>query len=313
MSSRLFECVPNYSEGRRQDVIDRILAPFRHRAGLHVLDHRADPDHNRLVVTLVGEANPLQEALLESARAAIAGIDLRMHRGEHPRIGAVDVIPFVPLRGVSMEDAVSLARSFAARYAQETGVPVYLYEEAALRPERRALEGIRRGQFEALVTEVSLPERAPDFGPGRLHPSAGATVIGARQFLIAFNINLQSTDLGLARRIARRIRASSGGLPCVKAVGVELSERGMVQVSVNLTDYRVTPPHAVLDLVRSEAAKADVSVKETELYGMVPAAALLQEAARSLQAEGFQESQVLDLQLLDLEDTDSRDGTAQCP
>jgi glutamate formiminotransferase / 5-formyltetrahydrofolate cyclo-ligase len=313
MSSRLFECVPNYSEGRRQEVIERILAPFTSRRGLALLDHRADRDHNRLVVTLVGEEGPLQEALLESARAAIACIDLRVHRGAHPRIGAVDVIPFVPLRGVGMEDAVSLARSFAATYARETRVPVYLYEEAALRPGRRALEDIRRGQFETLVREVSLPERAPDFGPQELHPSAGATVIGARQFLIAFNINLRSGDMALARRIARRIRASSGGLPCVKAVGVALSERGMVQVSVNLTDYRVTPPDAVLELVRCEAAASGVSVAETELYGVVPAAALIQQAARSLQVAGFQESQVLDLRLLDLQAADSQGRGAQCP
>jgi len=302
MSRALFECVPNYSEGRRAEVIRRILSPFRSRPGLHLLDHRADPDHNRLVVTLAGEAGPLQDALLESASAAIECIDLRVQTGEHPRIGAVDVIPFVPLRGAGMEDAVSLARSFAARYARETRVPVYLYEEAALRPERRNLENVRRGQFEALLTEASFPGRAPDFGPGALHPSAGATAIGARQFLIAFNINLESTDLALARRIARKIRASSGGLPCVKAVGVELRERGLVQVSVNLTDYKITPASTVLDAVRAEAGQAGVSVLETELYGMVPAAALLQEAARGLKAAGFHQSQVLDLRLLDLSD-----------
>jgi glutamate formiminotransferase len=309
MSRALFECVPNYSEGRRREVIDQILSPFRSRTGLYLLDQRADPDHNRLVVTLAGEPEPLQEALLASARAAIALIDLRVHTGEHPRIGAVDVIPFVPLRGAGMEDAVSLARGFAALYARETSVPVYLYEEAALRPDRRNLEDVRRGQFEALLKEASLPERAPDIGPRALHPSAGATAIGARQFLIAFNVNLQSQDIALARRIARKIRTSGGGLPRVKAVGVALKERGLVQVSVNLTDYRVTPPSAVLDLVRAEAAQAGVGVLETELYGMVPAAALLQEAARRLQVAGFDEGQVLDLRLLDLS-TDP--GEPQC-
>lgn len=308
MSRRLYECVPNYSEGRRKEVIDRIVAPFRSRPGVHLLDHRADADHNRLVVTLVGQAVPLQEALLESARAAISAIDLRVHQGAHPRIGAVDVIPFVPLRGVAMADAVSLARSFAERYACETCVPVYLYEEAALRPERRNLEAVRKGQFETLRREVSLPERAPDFGGPGLHPSAGATAIGARQFLIAFNINLDSADAGLARSIARTIRASSGGLPCVKAVGVALADRGLVQVSVNVTDYRVTSLHQVLQMVRAEAARAGARVVETEIYGLVPASALIQEAARDLQVAGFDEAQVLDLCLADLPD---RNG--ECP
>jgi len=300
MSRGLFECVPNYSEGRRPRVIQRIIAPFQARAGVHLLDHRADVDHNRLVVTLVGEAEPLQEALLESAIAAIAAIDLRVHTGAHPRIGALDVIPFVPLRGVGMGDAVSLARSFAERYARETCVPVYLYEEAALRPERKNLEAVRKGQFEGLQVQISLPERVPDFGEPKLHPSAGATAIGARQFLVAFNINLDSRDAGLARRVARAIRTSNGGLPCVKAVGVDLAARGLVQVSVNLTDYRVTSLRTVLELVRAEAGRAGVRVVETEIYGLVPAAALLEEAVTGLQVAGFDEAQVLDLRLLDM-------------
>lgn len=306
--TRLFECVPNYSEGRRQEVVQAIVSAFRGRRGVHLLDHRADGDHNRLVVSIVGEAEPLQEALLDSARAAIARIDLRSHSGAHPRIGAVDVIPFVPLRGAGMEDAVRLARGFAARYAEQTGVPVYLYEEAALRAERRNLEAVRKGQFEALQREIALPERMPDVGGPSLHPSAGATAIGARQFLVAFNINLASRDLELARSIARTVRASGGGFPCVKAMGISLHERGMVQVSVNLTDYRVTSPHDVLERVRAEAARSGVSVVETEIYGLVPAAALLPEAARALQVAGFEESQVLDLRLLDV-----MGGDAECP
>ena len=197
MGLQLFECVPNYSEGRRP----RSLTALSHRSSrapvVHLLDIRADPDHNRLVVSLVGEAGPLQDALLESARAAIDAIDLRTHQGAHPRIGAVDVIPFIPLRGAAMADAVVLARGFAARYAGETRVPVYLYEEAALCPERRNLETVRKGQFEALQKEISLPARRPDYGEAALHPSAGATAIGAREFLIAFNINLDSRDAGL--------------------------------------------------------------------------------------------------------------------
>ncbi len=297
---QLVECVPNYSEGRRNQVIEAIVAPFRGREGVHLLDWRADRDHNRLVVSLVGEPAPLQDALMESARAALSSIDLRGHTGAHPRIGAVDVVPFVPLRGITMEECVALARGFAARFARETGVPVYLYESAALRPERRNLEVVRKGQFEALVKEIVSPDRAPDVGAPRLHPSAGATAVGARPFLVAFNINLHSTDMAVARAIAKTIRASGGGLSHVKAVGVDLKERGMVQVSINVTDYTVNPLHVVLDLVRREASQRGVSVAETEIFGLVPADALLAAASHALQLAGFQNSQVLDLRLLDL-------------
>jgi glutamate formiminotransferase len=300
VSRTLLECVPNYSEGRRAEVIDSIVAPFRGRRGLHLLDHRADPDHNRLVVSVVGEPAPLQDALLESARIAIGAIDLRTHSGAHPRIGAVDVIPFVPLRNVTMEDCVALARGFAERYARETGVPVYLYENAALRPERRKLEDVRKGQFEALLREISRPERTPDFGGPVIHPSAGATAIGARPFLVAFNINLRSDDIAAAREIARTIRASGGGLSHVKAVGIALGSRGMVQVSINVTDYRVNPLHEVHRLVRAEAARRGIEVAESEIYGLVPAEALIATAAHSLGLAGFDSSQVLELRLLDL-------------
>ncbi len=212
----------------------------------------------------------------------------------------MDVIPFVPLRGISMEECVAMARSFAARYARETGVPVYLYEEAAQRPERRNLEAVRKGQFEALVKEIGNPDRAPDAGEARVHPSAGATVIGARQFLVAFNINLRSGDIAAARTIARTIRASGGGLSHVKAVGIELKHKGMVQVSINITDFRINPLHEVLELVRKEAAAGGIEVAETEIYGLVPAEALVAAAARSLLLTGFELAQVLDLRLLDL-------------
>lgn len=300
MPRELYECVPNYSEGRRPEVIDAIVAPFRARTGVHLLDARADADHNRLVVSLVGEPGPLQDALLESARAAIAAIDLRTHTGAHPRIGAVDVVPFVPLRGATMEDCVSLARAFGRRFSTETGVPVYFYEDAAVRQERRGLEVVRRGQFEALREEMDRPERLPDAGEPRLHPTAGATAVGARPFLVAFNINLDSRDLGIARDIARRIRASGGGMPYVKAVGVDLAARGLVQVSINITDAEKAPLLAVLERVRDEAALRGVRVVDTEIYGMVPAAALLPCAAGPLQLAGFDAAQVLELRLLDL-------------
>ena len=301
MTRPLVECVPNYSEGRRPRVIEEIVAPFRDRRGMHLLDHRADPDHNRLVVTLVGEPAPLQEALLESARAAVARIDLRSHRGAHPRIGAVDVIPFIPIRHVTMEECVTLARGFAERYAAELQVPVYLYESAARRPDRRSLERVRKGQFEALVAEgLSSESRAPDAGPPVLHPSAGATAIGARPFLVAFNVNLKSRDLGAARAIARTIRASSRGMPDVKAVGVALEKQGMVQVSINLTNYRVTSVHRAFAAVREEAARRGIEVCGSEIYGMVPAEALIDAARDALMLTDFDLGQVLDLRLLDL-------------
>lgn len=300
MPRRLYECVPNYSEGRRPDVIEAIVAPFRGRPGVHLLDHRADPDHNRLVVSLVGEPEALKESLLASARAAIAAIDLRTHTGAHPRIGAVDVVPFVPVMGSTMAECVSLARDFGLWFNKETGVPVYFYEDAALRPERRRLEVVRKGQFEALRTEIADPDRRPDVGLPAVHPSAGAAAIGARPFLIAFNVNLDSREMTVAREIARAIRESSGGMPCVKAVAVDLAARGLVQVSINITDMEKAPVHAVLERVREEAGRRGIAVVETEIYGMVPAAALLGSAARSLQLAGFDPSQVLELRLLDL-------------
>ncbi len=302
MKPALVECVPNFSEGRRPDVLERILAPFRAKSGIHLLDHRADPDHNRMVVTLVGEPGPLQEALLESARVAVECIDLRVHRGAHPRVGAVDVIPFVPVRRISLEECAEIARTFAERFAAELQVPVYLYEAAARRPERRRLEQVRKGQFEALVAEgLESEERRPDVGPCRLHPSAGATVIGARPFLVAFNVNLRSLDLDAARAIARKIRASSGGLPCVKAVGISLEARGMVQVSINLTDTRVTPLHQVFEAVQAEAAGRGIEIEGSELYGMAPAEVLVDAARHALKLTDFDLDQVLDLRLLDLE------------
>jgi glutamate formiminotransferase / 5-formyltetrahydrofolate cyclo-ligase len=295
----LVECVPNFSEGRRPGVIEAIVAPLRDRPGVRLLDHRADPDHNRLVVSLVGEPGPVCDALLESCRAAIAAIDLRTQRGAHPRIGAVDVVPFVPLRGISMGDCVEIAREFGRRYNRETGVPVYFYEEAATRPERRRLEDVRRGQFEALREEIGRPDRTPDVGASAVHPSAGATVVGARRFLVAFNVNLATRDLSVAKAVAKAVRASSGGMAHVKAVAVDLADLGMVQVSMNLTDHEATPIHLAFDRVRAEARSRGVEVAETEIYGMVPAAAMLDAATHYLHAAGFTHDQVLELRLLD--------------
>jgi len=232
MTHQLIECVPNFSEGRRDEVIEAIVEPFRKRKGCALFDYRADKDHNRLVVSLGGEPDSVQEAILEAAKVAISTIDLAQHSGSHPRIGAVDVIPFVPLQNITMEECVDLAHRFGQRYYKETGVPVYFYEEAALRPERKRLEVIRKGQYEALKREIVNPERHPDVGEPTLHPSAGATVIGARKFLIAFNVNLGTDDVNVAREIAKVVRSSSGGLRHVKCIGLPLKERGLVQVSI---------------------------------------------------------------------------------
>jgi glutamate formiminotransferase len=299
MAAQLIECVPNFSEGRRPEVIAAIVAPFQAAPGCHLLDHRADEDHNRLVVSLVGQPGPLQEALLAAAKVAVAHIDMATHRGAHPRIGAIDVIPFTPLRNIDMPACVALAHAFGRRFHEETGIPVYFYEEAALRPERKKLEVIRKGQYEALRDEVKTPQRRPDVGGPELHPSAGATVIGARKFLVAFNVNLRTTDIQVAKRIAAAVRASSGGFCHVKGIGLALADRGLVQVSLNLVDHDKNPLYRVLETVRMEARRWGVAVAETEVYGMLPAAALIDSAAYYLQIAGFDPAQVLELQLLE--------------
>jgi glutamate formiminotransferase / 5-formyltetrahydrofolate cyclo-ligase len=299
MTSQLIECVPNFSEGRRSEAIEEIVEPFRRRKGCMLLDYRVDKDHNRLVVSLAGQPAPIQEALLASARVAIKRIDLNRHQGAHPRIGAIDVIPFIPLKNITMGECVRLAHEFGHRFHAETGVPVYFYEEAANRRDRKRLEVIRKGQYEALRTEVADPERHPDVGEPRLHPTAGATVIGARKFLIAFNVNLATSDLHVATRIAKAVRSSSGGLCHVKGIGLALEERGMVQVSLNVVDYEKNALYRVVELVRMEAKRWGVAIAETEVYGMIPAAALLESAAYYLQMAGFDPGQVVELALLD--------------
>jgi glutamate formiminotransferase len=299
VKKHLLECVPNFSEGRRSDVIEAIVAPFRGRKGCFLLDHRADPDHNRLVVSLVGQAEPIQEALLEASLAAVERIDLNVHQGAHPRIGAIDVIPFIPLRNIGMEECVRLAREFGERFQRTTGVPVYFYDKAAINPNRTALEVIRKGQYETLRLEVTQPERRPDVGEPRLHPTAGAAVIGARKFLIAFNVNLATTNLEVAKQIAKAIRSSSGGLSSVKGIGIALEGRGMVQVSLNVVDYEKNPLYRIVEFIRMEARRWGVEIAETEVYGMVPAAALLDSYSFYTQASGLDSGQVIELAILD--------------
>jgi glutamate formiminotransferase / 5-formyltetrahydrofolate cyclo-ligase len=299
MAKCLIECVPNFSEGRRTDVIEAIVAPFRRQKGCYLLDHRADPDHNRLVVSVVGQAEPIQEALLAASLVAVEKIDLNTHWGAHPRIGAIDVIPFVPLRNISMAECVQVAHAFGQRFQQTTGVPVYFYEEAALRPQRTALEVIRKGQYESLRLGVTQPERHPDIGEPRLHPTAGATIIGARKFLIAFNVNLATSNIEVARQIAKAIRSSSGGLGSVKGIGLALEERGMVQVSMNVVDYEKNALYRIVEFIRMEARRWGVAIAETEVYGMVPAAALLDSISYYMQTTQFDPGQVIELAILE--------------
>jgi glutamate formiminotransferase len=292
----VIECIPNISEGRRQDVLEACAAAVR-GAGVHLLDVKPDAAHNRAVYTFAGDAAAVKAAVLALYDAALPVIDLRQHTGEHPRIGAVDVVPFVPIEGVTMADCVALAQETGEEIARRHGVPVFLYEEAARSPARRNLEDIRRGEFEGLGARLRQPEWAPDFGPAEPHPSAGASVVGARMALIAYNINLATDRLDVAKKIAAAIRQSSGGLRYVKALGVELADRGIVQVSMNLTNFEKTPMFRVFELVKREAARYGVTVLESEIIGLVPSAALVASAAWYLQLERFGEDQVLESKL----------------
>ncbi|MDO8681778.1 MAG: glutamate formimidoyltransferase [Acidobacteriota bacterium] len=291
------ECVPNVSEGRRADVINGLADSLRSVPGLRVLGVQSDGAHNRSVFTLAGDAAALAAGVPKLFEGALAAIDLRTHTGEHPRIGAIDVVPFIPIEGVTMAECVALAKAVAADVAARFAVPMFLYEEASANPARQNLEDIRRGEFEGLAAKMAQPAWAPDYGPASPHPSAGATAIGARMPLIAYNINLATNRLDVAKKIASAIRISSGGLRYVKAMGIALEDRGIVQVSINLTNYEKTPMFRVFDLVKREAARYGVDVLESEIVGFVPAAALTQTAEYFLQLEGFSPDQVLEVKL----------------
>jgi glutamate formiminotransferase len=299
--SRIIECVPNISEGRRPEVVEAVVAAARRAPGVRVLDVQSDRDHNRSVLTLVGEEKGLLAALLGVFETALARIDLRTHAGEHPRMGAVDVVPFVPIEGVAMKDCVELARTLGQEVASRFSLPVFLYEEAATAPHRHNLEDVRRGEFEGLEARLRDPLWAPDFGPRAPHASGGAAVIGARMPLIAYNINLGTPDVEIAKKIARAIRHSNGGYRYVKAMGILLEERNVAQVSINMTDYKKTPLARVFETVASEAARYGVSVVGSEIVGLVPAEALLDAADHFLRLEGFNRGQVLENKIRDTE------------
>lgn len=298
--ARLIECIPNVSEGRRDDVVAAIAAAAVKAApGVVLLDRTSDPDHNRSVLTFLGDGEPLVAAMTALVGASLAAIDLRIHKGAHPRLGAVDVIPFVPVRGATAAECVVLAKSLGKTLAERFGLPVYLYEDAASSPERQNLATIRKGEFEGLAKKMQDPAWKPDFGPSAPHPSGGAVVVGARAPLIAYNINLATADLAVADRIAKAIRHLSGGYRFVKAMGVKLEARGQVQVSINMTNFEKTPLHRVFETVKSEAERHGVAVVGSEIVGLVPQAALLAAAGHFLRLEADPGPQVLENKLLE--------------
>ena len=293
----IIESIPNLSEGRRPEIVERCVAAIRGVPGVRLLDASSDPSHNRSVLTFVGDREPVKAATLALFEQAVAAIDLRNHTGEHPRLGAVDVVPFVPIDGVTMEECVQLAKEVGAAVAERFGVPVYLYEEASNNPARKNLEDIRRGEFEGLATKMASSGWAPDFGPAGPHPSAGASIVGARMPLIAYNINLNTDRVDVARKIAAAIRQSSGGMRYVKAAGFRLEDRNLAQVSMNLTNYQKTPIFRVFEIVKREAERYGVSILESEIVGLVPAAALVSAAEFYLQLERFSGNQILENKL----------------
>lgn len=296
---KLIESVPNFSEGRDAAKLDRLLQPFRARDGVKLLDYQSDVDHNRTVVTIVGEPEALRQSLLEAAGAAIDMIDMTQHQGQHPRMGAVDVVPFIPLRNVSMAETVEFSRQFARELAERHNLPIFLYEASASSAARRDLAAIRQGEFEGMPTKLRQPEWQPDFGPSHVHPTAGVTAVGARMPLVAFNVNLATDNLAIAHDIALKVRHISGGLRFCKAIGVELKQRGLVQVSMNLTDFSKTAVYRALELVRIEARRYGVSVVGSEIVGLIPMQALVDAAVYYLGLENFSLDQVLEARLME--------------
>jgi len=299
LMNRLIECVPNFSEGRDLAKVDALVEAMSGVAGAWVLDRTSDADHNRSVITLAGKPEAVAEAAIRGAGKAAELIDLTRHKGVHPRIGATDVIPLVPLEGVSMEECVALARRLGQELWDRYRIPVYFYEAAATHPERMNLENIRKGQWEGLLEEAPRnPGRSPDIGGPRLHPTAGATAVGARKFLIAYNIYLNTNNVSIAKEIARAIRSSGGGFPNVKAIGVEMKTRGQAQVSINLTDFEVTPLHRVFEAVKQEAGRRGCAVVGSEIIGLVPRKALELSRGFDLQLENFSPDRVLENRLV---------------
>lgn len=294
----VIECIPNFSEGRRKDVIEKIADVFRAQNGCKLADVKPDEDHNRTVYTIIGQVESVKAAIIKAIGVAVETINMEEHKGEHPRIGACDVVPFVPISNCSIEDCVEISKSVAEEINKKYNIPIYLYEESACKPERRNLADIRKGEYEGLKNEIKNSERYPDIGEPKFHPTAGATVVGARKPLIAYNINLNTSDLKIAKEIAKRIRARTGGLTYVKALGVMIKEKNCAQVTMNLTDFTKSAIYTVFEMVKMEAKRFGIVPTDSEIVGLVPMDALIEAAKYYLQIGGLSESQILERHLM---------------
>ncbi len=291
---RIIECVPNFSEGRNSENIEKIVAPFRGKKGVKLLDYQTDEDHNRMVVTVVGEPHALKTAVIAAMGAAIDVIDMRTHRGQHPRMGATDVVPFIPVKNISKEEAIAFSKEVAKEASEKYALPIFLYEQSASQPQRQNLANIRKGQFEGMAAKIKQPEWKPDFGPAKIHPTAGVTAMGARMPLVAYNVNLDTSNIEIANEIAKKVRHIGGGLRYCKGIGIELKDRGLVQVSMNMTDYTRTALYRAFELIRVEARRYGINVIGSEIVGLVPMEALIDTAAYYLGLENFSVDQVLE-------------------
>ncbi len=297
--SKIMECVPNFSEGRDLEKIEKIVESFRAKEGVKLLDYSNDTDHNRCVVTVVGEPEALKAAVIEAVGKAVELIDLNKHEGQHPRMGAVDVVPFIPIKGCTMDDAIAVSKEVGAKVAELYNLPVFLYEKSASAPYRENLAAVRKGEFEGMAEKIRQPEWHPDFGPAERHATAGTVAVGARMPLVAFNINLNTPSLDIAHSIAKRIRFIGGGLRFCKAMGVDLTERGITQVSINMTDYSKTALYQAFEMVKYEARRYGVSIVGSEIIGLVPMAALIDTAEYYLGIENFSMDQVLESRIME--------------
>jgi len=294
---QIVQCVPNFSEGRDLKKIEKIVEPFRAKDGVKLLDYQNDEDHNRAVVTVVGSPEPLKEAIIEAMGVAVEEIDMRRHQGQHPRMGATDVVPFIPVKNVTPDEAVAISKDVARQVAAKYDLPIFLYEKSATSPARQNLATVRKGQFEGMAEKIRLTEWKPDYGPAEIHPSAGVTAMGARMPLVAYNVNLDSDNFEIADRIAKQVRHLSGGLRYCKGIGIELKDRGIVQVSMNMTDYTKTALYRVFELIKIEARRYGVNVVGSEIIGLVPMEALIDTAAYYLGLEDFSMEQVLEYRI----------------
>lgn len=297
--SKIMECVPNFSEGRDLEKVEEIVSSFRAKESVKLLDYSTDADHNRCVVTVVGEPEALKAAVIEAIGKAVKLIDLNKHEGQHPRMGAVDVVPFIPIKGCTMDDAIALSKEVGEKVAELYNLPVFLYEKSASAPYRENLAAVRKGEFEGMAEKIKQPEWHPDFGPAERHATAGTVAVGARMPLVAFNVNLNTPSLDIAHSIAKRIRFIGGGLRFCKAMGVDLTERGITQVSINMTDYSKTALYQAFEMVKYEARRYGVSIVGSEIIGLVPMAALIDTAEYYLGIENFSMDQVLESRIME--------------